>query len=68
MSTYLFRIKRDDARRALEALYLEESVDPRDTLEELRKLQADLEEYVEVLQEQVRSRNGSRGGGRNGKR
>lgn len=59
MSTYLFDIKREDARRALEALYLAETVDPHMVLGELKTLHFDLEEYIRSIEDEI-----SRGNGR----
>ena len=60
LSTYLFNIKREDARRALEALYLEESTDPRLVLDELRTLHFDLEEYIRSVEDEIARGNGHR--------
>jgi hypothetical protein len=50
LGAYLFEIKREDARRALEALYLEEGTDPHLVLEELRTLRFDLDEYIRSVE------------------
>jgi len=53
LGAYLFNIKREDARRALEALYLEEATDPKLVLAELRVLRFDLDEYIRSVEDEL---------------
>jgi hypothetical protein len=58
LGAYIFDIKREDARRALEALYLEEGTDPHLVLEELRVLRFDLDEYIRSVEGELAPENG----------
>lgn len=66
--SYLFDIVREDAAKAVERLFREESVSPQRVLKELRALQDELALYVAALEEEVgEAGSGSRKGPRSSK-